>query len=92
VDAISDIFLEERSCLLHGWRDGWDWGGFVWLLVSEDEFSGLKVMDEVVSWLASLLSFSIVLSFLNWLFVFVNSFSELYRRVLFSEADDGEDA
>ena len=49
-------------------------------------------MDEVVSWFASLSSFSIVLSFLDWLFVFVNSFSELYRKVLFSEADDGEDA
>ena len=71
--------LEERSCFLRGWRDGRVSGGFVWFLVSVDE---LKVTGEIVYWVASSL---------GWLFVFVIPFSELYRRDLFSEADDGAD-
>ena len=61
-------------------------------MVSVDESLRLDVADEAVVWFVSLFSFSTVLSFLGWLFVFVIWFNELYKRVLFSDADDGGDA
>ena len=50
--------------------------------------SRLGKADKVISCSASLSSLSIVLSFLDWLLIFVNSYNELYSKVLFSDVDD----